>query len=93
MDGTHVSGYSDDDLAEIRKNKIGFVFQSLNLLPRAAVLRNVCLPLVYAGVEKTAREERARAALARAGLGTEHHQHRTNQLSGGQMQRVAITTS
>ncbi|HOI97873.1 MAG: ABC transporter ATP-binding protein [Minisyncoccales bacterium] len=90
LDGKNVAGYSDDDLAEIRKNKIGFVFQSFNLLPRATVLRNVCLPLVYAGVEKSAREERARAALARAGLGPEHYQHRTNQLSGGQMQRVAI---
>ncbi len=90
LDGKNVAGYSDDDLAEIRKNKIGFVFQSFNLLPRATVLRNVCLPLVYAGIEKFAREERARAALACAGLGLEYHQHRTNQLSGGQMQRVAI---
>jgi len=90
LDGKNVAKYSDDDLAEIRKNKIGFVFQSFNLLPRTTVLRNVCLPLVYAEVGKAEREKRAREALGHAGLPEEYYDHYTNQLSGGQMQRVAI---
>lgn len=90
LDGRDVSKYNDDQLADIRKNKIGFVFQSFNLLPRTTVLRNVCLPLVYAGVEKSQRETRARESLAKAGLPEEYYDHFSNQLSGGQMQRVAI---
>jgi putative ABC transport system ATP-binding protein len=90
LDGRDVSKYNDDQLAEIRKNKIGFVFQSFNLLPRTTVLRNVSLPLVYAGVEKKQRETRARESLAKAGLPEEYYDHSSNQLSGGQMQRVAI---
>ena len=90
LDGQNVSNYSDDQLAEIRKKKIGFVFQSFNLLPRTTVLRNVCLPLVYSGVEKSQREKRARESLAKAGLPEEYYNHSSNQLSGGQLQRVAI---
>ncbi len=90
LDGKDVSTLSDDDLADIRKKKIGFVFQSFNLLPRATVLRNTTLPLVYADIEKEKREELARAALQAAGLGEEHFNHKSNQLSGGQIQRVAI---
>ena len=90
LDGKDVSKLSDDELAEIRKNKIGFVFQSFNLLPRATVLRNVVLPLVYAGVPKEEREAKARAMLVNSGLEESHFYHLSNQLSGGQMQRVAI---
>ena len=90
LDGKDVSTLSDDDLADIRKKKIGFVFQSFNLLPRATVLRNTTLPLIYADIEKEKREELARAALQAAGLGEEHFNHKSNQLSGGQIQRVAI---
>jgi putative ABC transport system ATP-binding protein len=90
LDGKNVAKYSDDDLADIRKNKIGFVFQSFNLLPRATVLRNVCLPLVYTGLSKEERAKKAKAALDQAGLSADYHNHYTNQLSGGQMQRVAI---
>ncbi len=90
LDGRDISGMTDDELASIRKNKLGFVFQSFNLLPRATVLRNVMLPLVYAGVPKEKREERARESLKNAGLEEKNFYHRSNQLSGGQMQRVAI---
>lgn len=90
LDGHNVSDLSDDELANIRKNRIGFVFQSFNLLPRANVLRNVSLPLIYAGFEREAREEKAKEALINAGLGKSHFYHLSNQLSGGQMQRVAI---
>jgi putative ABC transport system ATP-binding protein len=90
LDGKDVSELSDDELADIRKNKIGFVFQSFNLLPRSTVMRNVMLPLVYAGVSKEERTSRAKAALKNAGLDEEHFHHLSNQLSGGQMQRVAI---
>jgi putative ABC transport system ATP-binding protein len=90
LDGQNVSKYSDDELADIRKKKIGFVFQSFNLLPRTTVLRNVELPLVYADVAKSERERRAKEVLINAGLTKEYHDHYTNQLSGGQMQRVAI---
>jgi putative ABC transport system ATP-binding protein len=81
---------SDDELADIRKNKIGFVFQSFNLLPRATVLRNVMLPLIYAGTDSDQRVVRAKSALTSAGLDESHFLHRSNQLSGGQIQRVAI---
>jgi putative ABC transport system ATP-binding protein len=90
LDDRDVSKYSDDELAEIRKNKLGFVFQSFNLLPRATVVRNVLLPLVYAEMEKIQREVMAKKALKDAGLDDDHYSHRSNQLSGGQMQRVAI---
>jgi putative ABC transport system ATP-binding protein len=90
LDGKDVSEFSDDELADIRKDKIGFVFQSFNLLPRTTVLRNVMLPLIYEGVEEAEREKRARKALADAGLDEAHFHHKSNQLSGGQIQRVAI---
>ena len=90
LDGKDVSALTDDELANIRKRKIGFVFQSFNLLPRTNVIRNVALPLVYAGVPKEEREQIAARALASAGLDEGHFSHLSNQLSGGQIQRVAI---
>ncbi len=90
LDGKNVSALPSDELARIRKSKIGFVFQAFHLLPRATVLRNVMLPLVYAGVENGERERRAKQALLSAGLPEDRHLNLTNQLSGGQMQRVAI---
>jgi putative ABC transport system ATP-binding protein len=90
LDGKDVSKLSDDELARIRKDKIGFVFQAFNLLPRASVLRNVTLPLMYAGIGETERELRAREALLAAGMDEAHFRHLSNQLSGGQIQRVAI---
>jgi putative ABC transport system ATP-binding protein len=85
-----VSRLSDDELADIRKKKLGFVFQSFNLLPRTTVLRNVMLPLTYANVPKEKREEIAKKSLLSAGLNEKHFHHLSNQLSGGEMQRVAI---
>jgi len=85
-----VSRLSDDKLADIRKHKIGFVFQSFNLLPRMSVLRNVILPLVYMGIKRDEREKRARIALQDAGLDESRFNHLSNQLSGGERQRVAI---
>jgi putative ABC transport system ATP-binding protein len=90
LDEKDVSTLSDDQLADIRKDKIGFVFQSFNLLPRTTVLRNVMLPLIYEGVNISERESRAKKALSLAGLDEEHFHHLSNQLSGGQIQRVAI---
>ena len=90
LDGKDVSKLSEDELADIRKDKIGFVFQSFNLLSRTTVLRNVMLPLMYANVKKEEREVRAREALFAAGLDETHFDHLSNQLSGGQIQRVAI---
>jgi len=90
LDGKDVSTLSDDELADIRHNKIGFVFQAFNLLPRTTVLRNVSMPLIYGGVSKEERNERARQALLSAGLDEAHFSHLSNQLSGGQIQRVAI---
>jgi putative ABC transport system ATP-binding protein len=90
LDGKDVSTMGDDELANIRKDKIGFVFQSFNLLPRTTVLRNAMLPLVYAGISPEERERRATSALVSAGLTAEHFSHLSNQLSGGQIQRVAI---
>ena len=90
LDGQDVSTLATDELARIRKSKIGFVFQAFHLLPRATVLRNVTLPLVYAKIGRQERERRAKEALLAAGLDEAHHHHLSNQLSGGQMQRVAI---
>jgi len=90
LEGEDVSALSSEELAKIRKSKIGFVFQSFHLLPRATVLRNVALPLVYANVARAEREERARQALLDSGLDEDRHMNLSNQLSGGQMQRVAI---
>jgi putative ABC transport system ATP-binding protein len=90
LDEHDVSEFSDDELADIRKAKLGFVFQSFNLLPRATVLRNVMLPLVYADMPKEEREAKARKALINSGMSESHFYHHSNQLSGGQMQRVAI---
>jgi putative ABC transport system ATP-binding protein len=90
LDGQDVSALTGDELADVRKKKIGFVFQAFHLLPRASVLRNTALPLVYAGMERSKREERAAKALAESGIEPELFAHHSNQLSGGQMQRVAI---
>lgn len=90
LDHHDVSKLTDDELADIRKNKIGFVFQSFNLLPRATALRNVTLPLMYAEIPKAKRVERAMHSLKAAGLPEDRWEHLSNQLSGGQMQRVAI---
>jgi len=90
FEGKDVSQLSDDELADIRKEKIGFVFQSFNLLPRTTVLRNVVLPLAYANIPKSEREEIAKRALLSAGLDEKTFYHLSNQLSGGEMQRVAI---
>lgn len=90
LDGKDVSKLTDDELADIRKDKIGFVFQAFNLLPRTTVLRNVVLPLIYEGVGEKERNERAKQALFASGLDESHFTHLSNQLSGGQIQRVAI---
>jgi putative ABC transport system ATP-binding protein len=89
LNGKQVSQMNDDELARIRNEEIGFVFQTFNLLPRATALHNVELPLVYAGVPAHERLERARAALQRVEL-ADRVLHRPNQLSGGQRQRVAV---
>lgn len=85
-----IAKLSDNELADIRLQKIGFVFQSFNLLPRAVALRNVALPLVYAGVPKEKRENKAKEVLRGAAFPENFWNHYSNQLSGGMMQRVAI---
>jgi putative ABC transport system ATP-binding protein len=90
FEGKDVSRLSDDKLVDIRKKKIGFVFQAFNLLPRATVLRNVALPLTYANISKDKREEIAKKSLKSCGLDETHFYHLSNQLSGGEIQRVAI---
>jgi len=93
LNGKNVSVLTDDELADIRCREIGFVFQQFNLLPRTSVLRNVMLPMIYAEVDPKEREIRARAALKAAGLEENFYGRYTNQLSGGQIQRVAIARS
>ena len=89
LNGHSVGEMSDDELADIRNREIGFVFQTFNLLARSTALRNVELPLIYAGMELETRREVARAALVSVGLG-DRVLHRPNEMSGGQRQRVAI---
>ena len=89
FNGKNVAAMDDDELAAIRNREIGFVFQTFNLLPRSTSLRNVELPLIYAGMDPETREERATQALVDVGLGDRIH-HKPNELSGGQRQRVAI---
>ena len=89
LNGQEVDQLVDDELAAIRNKEIGFVFQSFNLLPRSSALENVALPLIYAGIPKKERLERAAQALENVGLG-DRLDHKPNELSGGQRQRVAI---
>jgi putative ABC transport system ATP-binding protein len=89
LNGNQVSEMSDSELAEIRNKEIGFVFQTFNLLPRSSSLENVALPLVYAGIGRVQREDRAKKTLESVGLGNRVH-HKPNELSGGQRQRVAV---
>jgi putative ABC transport system ATP-binding protein len=89
LNGSRVSAMNDNQLAEIRNREIGFIFQTFNLLPRSDALRNVELPLVYAGIPAKERRQLAQAALASVGLADRVH-HKPNELSGGQRQRVAV---
>ncbi|HNP24387.1 MAG TPA: ABC transporter ATP-binding protein [Panacibacter sp.] len=89
LNGSDVSKMADDDLADIRNKEIGFVFQQFNLLPRLTAAENVALPLIYAGVNKKDRIDRAMEALKKVSLADRSH-HKPNEMSGGQIQRVAI---
>jgi len=89
LEGEDVSGMNDDQLADIRNQKIGFVFQTFNLIPRADVFHNVELPLIYGGISPSTRSEMALEAIEKVGL-TDRKNHKPNELSGGQRQRVAI---
>lgn len=89
LEGKEVAGMSDNNLAVVRNEKIGFVFQAFNLLPRTTALHNVELPLIYSGVSRRERRRRSIAALEAVGLADRIH-HKSNELSGGQIQRVAI---
>jgi putative ABC transport system ATP-binding protein len=89
LNGNDISRLSDNRLAEIRNHEIGFVFQQFNLLPRLSAVENVALPLVYAGVSKKERTEKAMEMLSKVKLSDRYH-HKSNELSGGQIQRVAI---
>jgi len=93
LDGKNVAQLSEDELADIRREKIGFVFQAFNLLPRSTVLRNVMLPLVYAGVPKGEREVIAKRALTESAFPEAFWFYHSNEISGGMMQRVAIARS
>jgi putative ABC transport system ATP-binding protein len=90
LDKQEVSKMSDDSLSDLRRSKIGFVFQAFNLLPRTTVLRNVMMPLLYSDTSAKEREERAKKCLIYAGMEENKFLNLSNQLSGGQMQRVAI---
>ena len=89
LNGINVSHMTDNELAEVRNTEIGFVFQTFNLLPRSTALDNVALPLIYAGINKETRQDRAKTALQNVGLGN-RVDHKPNELSGGQRQRVAV---
>jgi len=89
LEGVEISGLDDDDLAQLRNKRLGFVFQTFNLLPKMSALKNVELPLIYAGMAPTERHERAMSMLERVGL-AERSGHKPTELSGGQQQRVAI---
>lgn len=89
LNGHDVSKMEDNDLALVRNKEIGFVFQQFNLMPRLTALENVAVPLIYAGMNKKNREEKARLMLEKVGLG-DRYKHKPNELSGGQCQRVAI---
>ncbi|SIO52796.1 ABC transporter ATP-binding protein [Chitinophaga niabensis] len=89
LSGHDVSSMEDNELARIRNQEIGFVFQQFNLMPRLSALENVAVPLIYGGVGKKEREDKARAMLEKVGLG-DRYKHKPNELSGGQCQRVAI---
>ena len=93
LDGKDVSKLTDEELADIRREKIGFVFQAFNLLPRTSVLRNVSLPLIYANMPKAEREKIAEEALTAAAFPKAFWSYHSNQISGGMMQRVAIARS
>ncbi|HEY8365537.1 MAG TPA: ABC transporter ATP-binding protein [Bacteroidia bacterium] len=89
LNGINVSKMSDNDLARVRNKEIGFIFQTFNLLPRYTALENVAMPLIYAGVSKKERDERAKEALTKVNL-ADRMMHKPNELSGGQRQRVAV---